>query len=128
MSENPTPPSAGGDPQQQPGPGWQTGPQVPYGAPQYPGSYGPVLPDHPQATTVLVLGIVGAVVCGLVAPVAWVMGNRVVKEIDASNGTVGGRSTANVGRILGIVWTLLMVGLVVLGLVGLVVLVLTARA
>ena len=37
-------------------------PQVPYGAPQLPG-YGPIAPDHPQATTVLVLGILGLVVC-----------------------------------------------------------------
>lgn len=125
MSEYPTPPPSGGDPRQ-PGPGWQPGQQPPYGAPQYPGSYGPVLPDHPQATTVLILGIVGAAVCGFVAPVAWVMGNRVVKEIDASNGTLGGRSTANVGRILGIVWTVLLVVLVAAGVLGLIVLLLTA--
>lgn len=146
MSDNPTPPPSGGDPPQ-PGAGWQPGwqeswqpttggpgaptgqsygppPQVPYGAPQ-PAGYGPVLPDHPQATTVLVLGIVGVVVCGFVAPVAWVMGNRVVREIDASNGTLGGRSTANVGRILGIVWTVLTFGLLALGLLGVLVYALT---
>jgi len=150
VTESPTPPPSGGDPQQ-PGPGWQPGwqeswqpttggpvpgqhpgqplgPQVPYGAPHYPGTYGPVLPDHPQATTVLVLGIVGAAVCGFVAPVAWVMGNRVVKEIDASNGTLGGRSTANVGRILGIVWTALLVLVAAAGVLGLVVFLLTASA
>ena len=31
------------------------------------------------------------------------MGNQVIREIDASGGAVGGRSNANVGRILGIV-------------------------
>ena len=103
-------------------------PQVPYGGPQHPGAYGPVLPDHPQATTVLILGLLGAVACAVLAPVAWVMGNRVVKEIDASGGTIGGRSTANVGRILGIIWTVLMiVGLVVLVL-ALVVLLVAAPA
>jgi hypothetical protein len=47
------------------------------------------------------------VVCGLVAPFAWVMGSRVINEIDASNGQLGGRSTANAGRICGIVGTVL---------------------
>jgi hypothetical protein len=147
VSDNPQPPTTGGDPQQ-PAPGWQPGwqeswqpstggpapspgppygqpPQVPYGAPQNPGAYGPVLPDHPQATTVLILGIVSAVACGFVAPVAWVMGNRVVREIDASNGTLGGRSTANVGRIIGIVWTVLTFGVLALGLLGVIVYALT---
>lgn len=72
--------------------------------------YGPVPPaNHPQATTVLVLGIVGLVVCGVCAPIAWVMGNRVVAEIDAAGGTVGGRDQANIGRILGIVGTVVII-------------------
>lgn len=75
-----------------------------YGGPPYGGGYAP---DHHQATTVLILGILGLVVCGVLAPFAWVMGNRVVREIDASNGQVGGRSTANAGRICGMVGTIL---------------------
>lgn len=71
-------------------------------------------PNHPQATTVLVLGILGLVVCGVIGPFAWSIGNRVVAEIDASGGRVGGRTEANVGRILGIVATALLgVGVVV---------------
>ncbi len=73
------------------------------------GSYGPPAPNHPQATTTLVLGILGIVVCGLIGPFAWSMGNRVVREIDASGGRWGGRTEANVGRILGIVSTVLLV-------------------
>ncbi|MGC4110673.1 MAG: DUF4190 domain-containing protein [Nocardioides sp.] len=79
-----------------------------YGAPGY-GGYGPPAPNHPQATTVLVLGILGIVVCGLVGPFAWSMGNGVVREIDASGGQWGGRTEANVGRVLGIVATCLLV-------------------
>jgi uncharacterized membrane protein YjgN (DUF898 family) len=86
--------------------------------------YRPGAPDHPQATTVLVLGIVSLVVCGLAGPFAWAMGHRVVREIDASNGGYGGRSNAQVGMVLGIVGTgllalglLLMVGVVALALV-----------
>jgi hypothetical protein len=86
---------------QQPPPG--------YGPPAY-GGYGPPpAQNHPQATTVLVLGILGLVVCGLCGPFAWVMGNRVVREIDASQGRWGGRGEANVGRILGIVASALLI-------------------
>ena len=77
----------------------------PYGAPQY----GAAPANHPQSTTILVLGILGLVVCSVLAPIAWVMGNRAVAEIDASNGTLGGRSNANIGRILGIIGTVLLV-------------------
>lgn len=90
----------------QPPYGQPPNPQVPYGNAQFP-AYGPIAPDHPQATTVLILGIVGIVACGLAAPFAWVMGNRVLREIDASGGTLGGRSNANAGRICGIVGTAL---------------------
>ena len=76
----------------------------PYGQPPQ-GGFLP--PDHPQAVLVLVLGILGLVMCQVVSPIAWVMGNRVVAEIDASRGQLGGRSTANAGRICGIVGTAL---------------------
>jgi uncharacterized membrane protein YjgN (DUF898 family) len=85
----------------------ETPPPPPYGAPQPP-AYGPMAPDHPKATTVLVLGILGLVVCGVLAPFAWVMGNQVLREIDASGGTLGGRSNANAGRICGIIGTMLL--------------------
>jgi hypothetical protein len=102
-------PAAGQQPYGQP-----PGPQVPYGSPQYTGMFGPVAPDHPQATTVLILGILGLVLCQFISPFAWVMGNRVIREIDASGGTIGGRSNANAGRICGIVGTILIgVGLAI---------------
>jgi hypothetical protein len=89
--------------------------QVPYGAPQAP-TYGAFAPDHPQATLVLVLGILGLVFCQFVSPFAWVMGNRVIREIDASGGTMGGRSSANAGRICGIIGSVLFgVGLLFVG-------------
>jgi hypothetical protein len=90
----------------------------PYGGAPY-GGYG--VPDHPQAMLALVLGILGLVVCGVLAPFAWVIGGRAVAEIDASGGRVGGRSTANTGRILGIVGTVFL-GLGLLVLVGLLIL------
>jgi uncharacterized membrane protein YjgN (DUF898 family) len=79
-----------------------------YGQPQF----GFAQPDHPQAVLVLILGILGLVMCQVISPVAWVMGNRVVAEIDASGGRIGGRGTANAGRICGMVGT----GLIALSL------------
>lgn len=93
---------------QQPPPG--------YGPPGYP--VYPPRPKHPQAVTVLVLGILGIVVCGLIGPFAWSMGNRVVAEIEASQGQWDGQSEATIGRILGIVATALL-ALSVMFLVGL---------
>jgi uncharacterized membrane protein YjgN (DUF898 family) len=79
----------------------------PYGGyPAQPYAYPPR--DHPSSTTVLVLGILGLVVCQVLSPFAWVMGNRVVREIDASRGQLGGRSAANAGRICGIIGTALL--------------------
>ena len=65
--------------------------------------------NHPQAITVLVLGICSLVLCQVLGPFAWSMGNKAVREIDASGGRVAGRDLANVGRILGIVATVLLV-------------------
>jgi hypothetical protein len=65
-------------------------------------------PDHPRATTSLVLGILGVVLCQILAPFAWAMGKRTLDEIDASQGTVGGRGAAQAGYILGIVGTVLL--------------------
>jgi hypothetical protein len=91
--------------------------QPPYGQPPYGGF---AAPDHPQAMLVLILGILGLVMCQVISVVAWVMGNRVLAEIDASGGRVGGRSTANAGRICGIVGTALLGLYLVAGIVGLV--------
>ena len=86
---------------------------------QYPPqfSYGPPVRDHPQATMILVLGILSLVVCGVLGPFAWMMGNRALREIDASQVTqapLGGRSSVNAGRICGMIATILIVLAVVL--------------
>ena len=65
-------------------------------------------PDHPKATTSLVLGILGIVICGIIAPFAWRMGKRAVDEIDASQGQLGGRGQAQAGYILGVIGTILL--------------------
>ena len=45
-----------------------------YGAP----AYGPPPPNHPQAVTILVLGILSLVLCGFLGIPAWVMGSAVL--------------------------------------------------
>jgi hypothetical protein len=81
-----------------------------------------VAPKHPQATTAMVLGILGLVLCGVIGPFAWVIGSKAVKEIDASPNAYSGRSEANAGKIMGIVGTALLgltvaiIGLAVIGL------------
>ena len=107
--------------------------QPPYTAPQYGQPYGqqPGYPsyaaDHPKATTVLILGILGIVVCGLIAPFAWRMGKRTVDEIDASQGRLGGRGSAQAGYILGLIGTVLL-GLGLLFLVVVVVIAIIGAA
>jgi hypothetical protein len=92
-----------------------------YGAPVY----GPPPPNHPQATTILVLGILSLVLCGFLGIPAWVMGNRALREIDASGGAIGGRGQVQAGRVCGIVATVflilgvvLLIGLIALFAVG----------
>jgi hypothetical protein len=70
-------------------------------------------PDHPQATTVLVLGILGLCVAGILGPFAWYLGNKATKECQAGLYTINDQ--LRIGRILGIVATVV---LIVAGIVG----------
>jgi len=71
-------------------------------------------PQHPRATTALVLGILSLVVCGVLGPFAWSIGGSAVKEIDASGGQLGGRGLAQAGKICGIVASVMLVVAVVM--------------
>lgn len=95
------------------------GPPPGYGG--YPG--GPAGVEHPQGTIVLVLGILGLVMCQILGPVAWVMGNRAMAEIDAAPGRYSNRGAVNAGRICGIVGTVLLGVTAVLFIVYIVVIV-----
>jgi hypothetical protein len=94
----------------------QQGQQQPYPPaypPQYPPGYpaqAPIqyAPDHPRATTSLVIGILGVVLCQIIAPIAWSMGKKTLDEIDASQGRLGGRGAAQAGYVLGIVGTVVL--------------------
>src|SRR5262249_50007765 len=91
-----------------PPPQYPSGGQPGWGPPQ-----GPVGDDR-QATTALVLGILGLVICNILGPFAWVIGRNSVRRIDASGGQLGGRGKAQAGFILGIIATcFLIIGVIV---------------
>jgi hypothetical protein len=123
------------NPYPQPGTFDQFAAPNPYGVPPpgygYPGGYPAAMqPEHPSATTAMVLGLVsliGVVFCAgvtlVLSPFAWVIGSRAVRAIDAEPGRYGGRDKANAGKIMGIIGTVLLaLGVIALiALVGLIV-------
>lgn len=80
--------------------------------------------EDSQATTVLVLGILGLVLCQFLGPFAWVMGNKELAGIDAGRRPPENRGTAQAGKILGIIATVMVIlGIgffVVLAVIGLI--------
>ena len=70
-------------------------------------------PEQSQATTILILGILSIVCCGLLGIAAWIMGNNELKGIDEGRRPPENRGTANAGRICGIIG----VALTALGLI-----------
>ena len=97
------------------------GPPPPPPAYQSPyGGYGGY--EHPQGTTILVLGILSLVVCQLLGPVAWVMGNNAIAEIDRNPSAYTNRGTVQAGRICGIVSSAIMIITVVATVVAVIVL------
>jgi hypothetical protein len=107
----PTPPGSWGGV-----PGQATPP--PYGAPPAAPGYGYAQPqgygygyarEHPDGGTVLVLGILSLVICGLLGPFAWSKGNSALREIDAHPGQYTNRGAVNAGRICGMISSILLI-------------------
>jgi hypothetical protein len=62
-----------------------------------------------QALTALIIGILGFVsCCFLLSPVAWYLGNQELHSIREGRSPAAGEPLANIGRILGIVGTVLL--------------------
>ena len=85
---------------------WRTGP-----APPPSGEYAAPAPGRKAegAIAALVLGIIGIIFCPLCAPVAWGLGRKAERLVDASGRTLGGRGEATAGKVLGIIGTCLMI-------------------
>jgi hypothetical protein len=64
-----------------------------------------------NGTLILVLGILGIVFCQILGPVAWIMGNNATRM---GGGDPQQANLANIGRILGIVGTVILI----LGIIG----------
>jgi ABC-type multidrug transport system permease subunit len=97
---------------------------APHGA--YGQPYG-ALPEHPQGTTILVLGIVGLFVT-ICAPIAWYMGSKAQKEIAASGMRYANEQNINIGKILGMVLTILAIVGIAIAIVFIVIAVIAAVA
>ncbi len=85
----------------------------------------PAYAERSQATTALVLGIVG-LFFAFVAPFAWKIAHDELKAIDAGRRPPDGHGTATAGRILGIIGTMLLL-LGVLAVLALLAVVPTSR-
>lgn len=91
-------------------------PQPPqYGAPPPTGG---MPTSHPRGTTILILGILSLVCCGIFTGIpAIIMGRSAQAEIDAQPGAYSNGGTVKAGYILGIIGTVLSVlGIVVWGI------------
>lgn len=84
-------------------------------------AYGGGVPqEHPQGTMILILGIVGffVTICG---PIAWVMGHKAQKEIAASGVSYSNEQNINIGKILGMVVSILAIIGIVIAVVAIVI-------
>lgn len=61
-----------------------------------------------RGVLILVFGILGIVVCGIFAPIAWIMGNGDMAKIRSGAMDPEGEQLTNIGRILGMVGCILM--------------------
>jgi hypothetical protein len=62
-----------------------------------------------RGTLILVLGILGLIICGPLAIVAWVLGTNDLKEMAAGTMDPAGRGTTQAGKICGIIGTILLI-------------------
>ncbi|MDP9143725.1 MAG: DUF4190 domain-containing protein [Actinomycetota bacterium] len=76
----------------------------------------PAYPEASQATTALVLGILGIICCPILGIVAWIMANNELEGIKSGRRNPTNEGTANASRILGIVGTVL-IGVSIIGII-----------
>jgi hypothetical protein len=63
----------------------------------------------PRGTTILVLGILSIMLCQVLGPVAWAMGNEELRRIGIGQVDPMTRNSVTAGRICGIVATVLLI-------------------
>jgi hypothetical protein len=77
--------------------------------PQQYGGYGAGYMLPPRGGTILTLGILSLVICGIMGPIAWSMGTEELRRIDAGETDPAQRGSVTAGRICGIIATALMI-------------------
>jgi len=70
-------------------------------------SFSPGMEPH-RGVLVLVLGILSIVICGILGPVAWIMGKGDIRKIDQGQMDPTGRGLTMGGMICGIIGTILL--------------------
>lgn len=70
---------------------------------------GAVPQQSSKATIAVVLGVLGIVCCGLLAPAAWYLASEELKSISAGRLPEANRGMAQVAKILGIIGSILLV-------------------
>lgn len=80
--------------------------------------------DHPQGTTVLVLGILSLFI-GICGPFAWHLGSKTLAEIRGSGLRYDNEQQIVIGRLIGLVITVIGIVAIVFALVFLIITVLT---
>lgn len=94
---------------------WQGGPQPITAAPAAAGVPASMYPESSQAVLALILSILGFVTCcGVTCPIGWWLGEQELKGIAAGRRDPANQGTANAGKIIGIVGTVLIVLVIVL--------------
>ncbi len=99
---------------------WQGGPQPIATAPGVGVGGVPVsmYPESSQAVLALILSILGFVACcGITCPIGWWLGDQELKAIAEGRRDPSNQGTANAGKIVGIIGTVLIL-LAVVGFVG----------
>lgn len=84
----------------------------------------PAYPEASQATTALVLGILGIICCQFLGIAAWIMGNNELAAIREGRRNPTNEGTATAARILGIISVVLLA----LGVIAMILLFLGALA
>lgn len=82
--------------------------------------YGGPAAEHPQGTLILILGILG-IFTGITAFFAWYLGSKAMKEIKATGVKYSNEQSIVIGKVLGMILSLLTIVGVVIGVIAAVV-------
>ena len=75
----------------------------------YGAGYGAMYPVPARGGTILVYGILSLVVCGILGPIAWSMGNEELRRIERGEVDPSTRGNVTAGRICGMIASILMI-------------------